>query len=320
MDYDTLNVRRLFPQVWHNGYTPLPNLDKRCRLLGWSTVQVDARQISLWSRQTRWPAMGIRIEPPLAVLDIDVLEPELVAQIEELMPVRGLARIGQLPKIAYFVRWQGEPKHRLATRRWSPDPDAEKPRWSAVEIFAGGGRAKQVGSFGPHKLDEASGTVLSTYRWPGASPLDTPLDTLPVLTCDQAFTLIDTAEQCFRDAGMQVDQLTRKGEHHVDQVFDLADQIFEGDGEDYDLAGLEIAAQAAQVTGAQLRVTGSFTGDRYSSRSLRCRVGISHFDRVYVHDFKTGLTHHPADAATADDNGGGRADFSDLLRLVEEHK
>jgi hypothetical protein len=322
MDNDTLSVRNLFMQVWANGYTPLANLDKRCLLKGWPTLRVDQRQVELWSRSRRWPAIGLRLEPPLVVVDIDVLDAALAMAIARLLPRNALRRVGQPPKMALFLRYDGEPFYRIATRRWAPDAAIPRPAWSAVEVFAAGGGGKQFGCFGPHKTDDKSGAVLSRYDWPGGrSPANTPLSGLPVIRLDTVLSVVSTAEHWFAEQGFSVDRITRGGMHRVDQVFDLdAGMVFRGDAVEYGLPALETAARAAMVKGRQIRVTGSFTGDPHSGGSLRCRVGISHLDRVYIHDFKSGLTHHPKDAAAAGAGSGGAdaaGDLSGILKLVE---
>lgn len=321
MDSAIHSVRSLFPQVFANGFTPIPNFDKRCFLKGWPTIRVDERQVALWSRTKRWKAMGLRMKPPLLVVDIDVLDARLVAEIEALLPKGTLRRIGKAPKTAHFLRFEGEAFHRIRTRRWAADTTIEKPQWSAVEIFAGGGGGHQFGAFGPHKIDDDTKEVLSTYQWPdGRDPSNTCLSDLPTIDAAAVWRLANAAEALFKTHGFTLDTFTRGGAHQVDQVFDLDGQVFEGDGVAYDLSSLEAEARVAMVKGGQVRVTGSFTGDPFSVGSLRCRAGISHFNRVYIHDFKTGLTHHPSDAAALAGDGAEPDDFTDILKLIEEPK
>ena len=45
-----------------NGYTPLPNIDKACRLRGWNTVQPTHELIDQWARKQVCQATGIRVE------------------------------------------------------------------------------------------------------------------------------------------------------------------------------------------------------------------------------------------------------------------
>jgi hypothetical protein len=322
VDYANRSVRFLFAQIFANGFIPLPNLDKRCLFPAWQKVVVDQRQVNRWARSKRWPAIGLRIEPPLCVIDIDVLDPALVTAICQRMPVHGLARIGRPPKIAFFVRLEdgSEPFYRIGTRKFAPDITIEKPAWSAVEIFAGGGSGKQFGAYGPHEVDK-DGRPVRFYQWPGASPADTHISALPTISVAQCFALIDISERVFEAAGWHVDRFTKSGAHRIDHVFDLTDEMsFEGEFESWDLDGLEAEARAAMVLGNQIKVTGSFTGDPYSNRSLRCRVGISpRFDCVYVHDFKTDTTHYPAalagapQTAIAPDEDGSLFDYTSYL-------
>jgi hypothetical protein len=309
-------VQRLFPQVFANGYVPIPNLDKRCMLKGWPSVAVTERQVRLWARSGKWPAIGLRVAPPLIVIDVDVLDAGLADEIASMAPPGALRRIGKAPKVAFFLRFAGDAFHRIATRRWAPDVSVAKPQWSAVEVFAGGGGGKQFGAFGPHKTDDKTGEVLSWYDWPdGRSPANARLDSLPVITFDAVLHIVNTAEALFKERGWHFDEYTRGGEHKVEHVFDLTpEMVFRGDGVDYDLASLESAARAARVKdGRQIKVTGSFTGDRFSEGSLRCNVSISRFDRVCVHDFKTGRSHHPVDAQQTIDDGS----LADILKMME---
>lgn len=282
---------------------------------GWPTIRVDSRQASIWSRSKKWPAMGLRVEPPLLVIDIDVLDAELAGVLERLVPPGALRRIGRAPKVAFFLRLEGEPFYRIGTRRWTPDPTAAKPEWSALEMFGGGGKGKQFGAFGPHEITDKD-VVIRSYQWPdGRTPANTPIDQLPVMSRDAVYALADAAERLFIERGWQVDQLTQNGEHRIVQAYDLTPAMrFEDGEESYSLTELEDAARAAEVKGGQVRVTGSFTGDPVSANSLRCRVGISHHGRVYVHDFKSGATHHPDDAADQETP----IDFSRILKLMEE--
>jgi len=305
----------LFPQVFANGYVPIPNLDKRCMLTGWPTVLVDERQVRRWARQRKWPAIGLRMTPPLLVIDIDVLDADIAAQIERLVPPDSLRRIGQAPKAARFMRLAGEPFRIWRTRRWSPDPSAVKPQWSHVEVFGGGGdKGAQVGVFGPHKTNDA-GEVLSNYAWPdGRDPSNTPLASLPEISREQVNAILGEAESMFAAAGFVVDQFTRGGQHRVKQVYDLTpEMVFRSRaGDTWDLAGLETEARYAKTIGRKFMITGSFTNDPNSAGSERGIVNLSHFDRVCIHDTKTAITHNPADIEppSLDDA------FSDLPEII----
>ena len=162
-----------FVRLLANGWQPIPNADKSCLRKGWSKVKIDERQARLWDRSTRWPAIGLRVKPPMLVVDCDVPDETLMQQVREMLgrvvPVvldEGLERIGRPPKAAFFLRYDTGadelvPFRRRATLRFTCDP-ADKD--FQIEMFAGGGGAAQLGAFGPHS-HHPDGSVALEYRW-----------------------------------------------------------------------------------------------------------------------------------------------------------
>jgi hypothetical protein len=292
------SVKHLFPQLLINGYIPIPNRDKVCMLPKWSTILVDERQCKLWTRQSRWPAIGLRVEPPLLVLDNDLPHPDIAKAVRGIMPAKaraGLERLGSPPKTAFFLRLkEGEEVFREAhTRRYRLDGAA-----FAVQAFAGGGGAAQFGAFGPHSHDE-HGAVLKTYSWVrDRSPANVPIWKLPELTRAEVFAYLDVVDALLADwPGMVVDTLTKLGEAYQAQAYDLTnDMVFvDAEGSEYTLEELTDEARARkELKQGQLRLTGSFTGDTSSSGSPRCKVYWSVRYGLSIVDFKTGTTHRPA--------------------------
>jgi len=303
---DTNNVRKLFPQLLQNGYVPLPNRDKACMLPKWSTVEVDERQCRRWARQTKWPAIGLRIEPPLLVLDYDLPDAAVAAAVRKVVPARagaGLERIGSPPKTAFFLRLrEGEEPFREAhTRRYHFD-GARQPAF-AVQAFAGGGGAAQFGAFGPHSHNDA-GQVLKSYSWvDDRSPANVPIDRLPELSRAEVFAALDAAEAVLRGfPNLVVDAASKSGEAEQAQVYDITeDTVFvDVEGVSYSRDELEEEAKARKALGQpNLRLTGSFTGDPASTGSPRAKVHWSERHGLSVVDFKTSTTHHLP--RTADD-------------------
>jgi hypothetical protein len=291
------SVKHLFPQLLMNGYIPIPNRDKVCMLPKWSTILVDERQCKLWTRQSRWPAIGLRVEPPLLVLDNDLPHPDIAKAARSIMPAKaraGLERLGSPPKTAFFLRLkEGEEVFREAhTRRYRRDGAA-----FAVQAFAGGGGAAQFGAFGPHSHDE-HGAVLKTYSWVrDRSPANVPIGKLPELTRAEVFAYLDAVDTLLADwPGMVVDTLTKLGEAYQAQAYDLTDDMsfVDADGVEYSLEELidEVRARK-ELRQPSLRLTGSFTGDTASSGSPRCKVYWSARNGLSIVDFKTGTTHRP---------------------------
>jgi hypothetical protein len=293
------SVRHLFPQLLKNGYVPLPNRDKACYLPKWPTIQVDDDQCRRWTRQHRWPAIGLRVEQPLLVLDYDIPDISILEALENITPTivfDSLERQGNPPKTAFFLRLadSDEPFHEAHTRRYA---FAGKPKPAfAVQAFAGGGGGQQFGAFGPHSHD-AHGQVLRTYAWTdGRSPATVPIDALPELTRAQVFALLDAADAVLAKwPGLIVDAGSKLGEGLQEQAYDLTeDMLFhDADGAEYTYTELVEEARARKELGqTDLRITGSFTNDPVSSGSPRAKVRWGHNGIVIV-DYKTGITHRP---------------------------
>jgi hypothetical protein len=290
------SVKHLFPQLLINGYIPIPNRDKVCMLPKWSTIRVDERQCKLWARQSRWPAIGLRIEPPLLVFDLDLPREDIAKAVRAITPatvLAGLERHGNHPKTAFFLRLRAgdEPFHALRTHRYSFED--EPKRTFAVEVFGGGGGGAQVGSFGPHSHDE-HGNVLKTYSWVGdRSPANVPIGKLPELTRTKAADFIDAADSLMAAwPGLVKDKQSRKGEVAYEQVYELNDDMVftDSEGLEYTLEELTEQAKAlAKLKQANLRLNGSFTGDP-GGNPTRCKVHWSERTGLSITDFKNGRT------------------------------
>jgi hypothetical protein len=296
-----------FKAVFANGFTPLPNRDKACRLPGWNRIVVDQVLVNRWTRSSL-PAMGIRVEPPLMVVDADipddVIMPRITAAIERTAPavLEGLKRIGRPPKAAYFLRLArpgtGGLFHWLATERFAttPTPGPGEPTFR-VEVFGGGGKAHQFGAFGVHSTDK-QGVVLHRYRWVGLSPADVAIDLLPEVPEAQIWAMLEACEAVLRDCGL-VPVATMPGaraDGRFGTVYDLEPTtVLETEDGAIKAAELEAALAAAKHAGHELRVTGSFLHEPGSSNSLRAKVTMSG-DGVQVTDFKWRVHHRMRDA------------------------
>jgi hypothetical protein len=312
----------LFLALLRNGYVPLPNADKSCRLPGWSSVEVDEEQATLWDRSVRFPAVGLRVEPPLLVVDMDVPEAIAAARLREVIAavapnvLAGLERIGSPPKAAFFLRYEGSDSFRLRqTRIFKRDPEDRDSPSVRVQIFGGGGGAAQFGAFGPHSFG-ADGQIAKLYSWVGPSPAEVPLAALPAIGRHEVFAICDEAETVFKAAGLRVAGGVR-GEAVIVDAYDLDEaSVFEGEfGEVFDIAALADAVAAQKTAGGpRVRVTGSFTGDPHSTGSLRCLVSVDLEGDVVIHDTKTNTTHRlrVKDPGKPDYD----AEFAELLRKM----
>lgn len=295
------SVRALFPQLLANGYVPLPNKDKACLLRRWPTVEVNEAQVQKWSRGTRWKAIGLRVEPPLLVMDYDLPGREIAHAVRAVTPasvLAGLERIGKPPKTAFFLRLRldgdDDPFRKMATRRYRRDGIGEP---FAVEAFGGGAPHPQMGAFGPHSHDEF-GAVKATYAWvDGRSPANVRIHDLPEISRAEVNEALGAAEAVLAGwPGMAVDKLVNDHTGGFQTVHDLTSgTVFQDiEGEVYSLEELtEEARSLHRLKRPQLRITGSFTGDPMSSGSARAKVSWSPRTGLAVVDFKTGLTHRP---------------------------
>lgn len=280
-----------------NGYTPIPNRDKRTFTKGWPTLQVDAELIADWARRKRRDtASGIRVENSLAVIDLDLPDAALMqtvgAQIEDLLdgwgidPLTALVRHGKDAKEAWFVR-TAETFSRIHTRRWLKPGSTTDDDTFCVEIF-GGAAHRQFGSYGPHTVDD-EGNVMVEYRWEGKGPADVPLAELPVLTKDQFFLLADVAERELKAAGYEPVKRSTSGENDVARIYDLEEgMVFAcSDGVDRTLEELREAAAA----GSTVRCSASFVEGPEAKRRDRCLVSVDRSGGVVVWESASGVTH-----------------------------
>lgn len=312
---DTPEELRL--QLLANGYSPLPNMDKRCFLKSWPDVAIDAETIHSWSRRhKRFAATGLRVENGLAVIDIDVnidaettdaIADAIVAAVPKLD--RALVRWGKGVKEAWFVRTQ-ESFSRIHTRRWTAPGGSPDAGTHVVEIF-GGLVARQFGAFGAHTVDE-DGNILVEYAWPGDSPANTRLDSLPELTKAEFFRVADTVESVLRARGCAPVERSTKGESDAVRVYDLTDDLFFdlADGRRVSLPDLRQLAKDEDG----LRCSASWLEGPDPKRSPdRCIIGTTRHGALTVWDSASGSTHMEATQKPRD--------FSlDLDRVAEKLK
>jgi putative DNA primase/helicase len=126
----------------------------------------------------------------IVAADIDVLIPEVAAEIanlaSELLGATPLQRIGRAPKILCVYR-VGEDFGKMKTPTFIM-PDGSE---AAVEFLAEG---QQFVAFGTHPTGKP-------YQWVGRSPVNVPVDELPLVDLDAAKAFVDCAEQVLRDHG-----------------------------------------------------------------------------------------------------------------------
>jgi hypothetical protein len=264
-------------------------------LPNWPKVEVDEAQCRRWMRQSRYRAIGLRVEPPLLVLDIDVPDPCAAVAVRNLVPRaarEGLIRIGSPPKVAYFLRMGGGEPFREVHSKTFTIGDTK----ALIQAFSGGGGGAQFGAFGPHSHDKVTGEVLKWYRWlDDRSPATVRLDALPELPRSQVMDFVDAAEALLMAwPGAAPVRGTTSGVVHQDQQYDLRDdQVFvDAEGFEYSLDELIAEAKARrELKQPNLRLRA--WDDPSSSGSPRCKVHWSRERGLAIVDFATNKTHHP---------------------------
>jgi hypothetical protein len=294
-DGGTNSIEELRLQLLANGYSPIPNLDKRTFMKGWPDVVIDAEEIARWSRRhRRWTATGLRVEHGLAVVDIDISDPAAFAVVLKAMQERhpdvvecGLQRSGKGCKLAIFVR-TAELFSRIHTRRWlAPGATADDDSHS-VEIF-GGASPRQFGAFGPHTVAD-DGTVVVSYQWDDlGDPSTVPLAELPVFPKQVFYDLADVAEDMLKRLGFTPVPNSTAGENDAARVYDLTDDMrFDlSDGRSVLLP--ELRQLAAEAEG--LRCSASWREGDQAKRRDRCLVSLGRSGGVCVWESASGVTH-----------------------------
>lgn len=305
MDRDTVEALRL--QVLANGWTPIPNRDKRTFFKDWPHVAVDEAEIRSWSRRFRRDlATGLRIENGLGVIDLDVDHPvvdKLVNKMFDLIPELEderyplLVRRGKGRKEAWFFR-VAEPFSRIFTRRWlapGADPDADGAH--CVEIF-GGASARQFGAFGAHtRLDD--GTVSVSYVWDGRSPADTRQSELVTISKARLHGLVDAFEVILEAEGFTPVKRSTKGESDAVRIYDIADGVRFHTPDGRDLSLPELREVAADEDHLRCSPWPWMPGET-SRNTSRCLVSLNRSGQLCIWDSATGNTHMEVAFAPAD--------------------
>jgi hypothetical protein len=200
---EVLARRRAF---WKHGYRPIAvwNPDQRVNDKGEALKNPGKQPRGTWRIDAgRDPPDAVRMAPDpralntgilcdgVAGFDIDVLDgdlvEQLVAMIERTLGATPLVRIGRAPKTLLVYR-PNQPFRKVQT----PElffPDGTKAK---VELLADG---QQFVADGVHP------DTGEPYRWTEGTPADVPVQELPVITEEQARSIIAEAELMLRMAG-----------------------------------------------------------------------------------------------------------------------
>lgn len=310
MSYRTKEIA-LQTEVRHrllaNGYSPVPNYDKRCFMAGRNDVVIDTAMIDLWSTQLKNLSTGVRVEGQLVAIDIDIDDVAAIDAFIDALPQELWDRIKGAPvrrssaktKEAWFVRLADAetPFARLTSAAYHrpDDPAGEDGTTHRIEIV-GGESGQQMGVFGAHTRDDSDVTiVIKDYAWDGNSLLDVPLSDLPEVTRADLVTLCDTATRVLGTLGWVGKRYLKEGFTKPKILFDLTpDLIFETQRDGH--LSLTELIEAARCEDHGLRLSASFHS-RGSHNVTRCIASVGSDGALRITDFATAHTHRLASDA-----------------------
>lgn len=338
-------------QLLRNGYSPLPGLDKQCKLKGWSgdflrneKERLGSLEAAIETWDDRFPkrlTTNVLVRDGLVVIDGDIDDRELMAQLKTLLKtivpeVYAFApmRYGSgTHKAAWFCRLDDgeEPFARRGTHKFvRPEAlaafradETERPPYHHCEIFGGelsskGKAVRQFGVYGPHTV--ASGDKPEIlYRWDteGDELAAVPLSELPVITGAQVWDILRRFEAIAGASGWE--QLPKSGgedaiEGGVLLDIDREKTLFEtAEHEWIDYAEVERRV----AIGEDVRLWATFIpGEQKLTESPdRCQAMLSDkYHCVMIYDHKLRNTHLPSDAKS----DPSQHTVTTLMRTLEE--
>ena len=186
------------------GYLPIPAIGKAPPISGWQNVAASDADIDSWFHDYPEALNTGIITRTAPAVDIDVYDPDIADEIEELlwdmMGARGMVRFGQAPKRAALFRTD-VPFGKMAT----PDFTSPMQQRHRVEVLCDG---QQIVVDGTHP-----GTN-KPYSWHGGVPGEVPLADLPELTKAMAEEFIIKATTLMRERGWTEEVRRTNGATH----------------------------------------------------------------------------------------------------------
>lgn len=192
-------------RLLHAGYLPTPTIGKSAVVKGWADIVADDAMIDSWFGLFPDALNTGIITRNTPAVDIDVYDPDIADEIEDLLwdmiGARGMVRFGQPPKRAALFR-TGVPFGKMATPVFT-SPTQQRHR---VEVLCDG---QQIVVLGTHP-----GTN-KPYSWHGGVPGDVTLADLPELTKAMAEQFITKAAALMREHGwIEEVRKTNGATHH----------------------------------------------------------------------------------------------------------
>jgi hypothetical protein len=277
--YIALPPRDFRLRMLANSWSPVPAIGKRVLLQGWTEFCRRAptnKEIEEWSTDhPDWSNTGAACGGVIGI-DLDIDDENLAGVIEslakKLLGSTPLKRIGRAPRAMLVYR--ADEMIRSTTVKGETG--------AGVDILGDG---RQFICFGIHPQTG------KPYKWPGASPLDTAVATLPRVNAEQVDRfLVEVRTRIAPNSGPRPARVVANAEATSPALDDVFSRYGWRDGAS-DYAGYGAAALAAEV--AAVRNTGP--GDQSnqlncSSFSLGQLVGVRVLDRALVERELRGAT------------------------------
>tara|TARA_R100001086_G_scaffold15801_4_gene7843 strand:+ start:263 stop:2704 length:2442 start_codon:yes stop_codon:yes gene_type:complete len=305
-----------------NGYTPLPNHDKKCFVKGWNTLQPTPEMIEGWSRKLVYQATGLRVENGMCAIDIDIDDAVMVERIWERAAGQfpqlreALIRYGSGAKEMWVCRTDEPFSVIFSTSHVKPGHDPENDDVPAYRLEAfGGGHPRQIGSFGAHTMKSDGSGFVVEYTWADdESPAEVALSALPLLPKSAVLAIAQIASDELAAADWPRIKRSRSGESALTSTYDLLpDMRFAClDGQTRSLD--QLAGYA--TTDRNARCSASWTGDPTMVNRTRCLISIDHEGVVSVLETANWTRHLPADKADSERTLAERTE--DLRQKMEE--
>lgn len=298
------NQTEIRHKLLENGYIPLANVDKRCMLRAWPTLEVDHDTIDDWGDRRGLRATGVRMEGDLVALDFDIDDEGMLDRIWdavaekdedlyeklETLPLRA----GKGAKVCLFGRLETGKIDKLWSKAfYKPGERETNGVLHRLEVFTGSGAggARQVGIYGAHTFED--GEVKVAYRWAdGRGLAEVPREELPALRRKDVFALVDIVSRVMYEAGWDYEVSSRHGKVTENRCYTLLPNMrFEVLGGP--VVCLEELEALADSGGVRVSLAFAEKGAVNRSRGL---VGVNPVDgRVQIYDTATASLYRPAD-------------------------
>lgn len=304
-----------------NGYTPVPNIDKRCMFKGWGVIRPTPEDIADWSRKLDYQATGLRVEGGLCAIDVDIDDEKIVAAIWERSVERfpqlreALIRFGSGAKEMWLCRSDEPFSVLFSTTHVKPgrDPEGANVPGYRIEAF-GGGHTRQFGVYGAHTMGDDDQGFDVEYVWADdTGPVEVPLSGLPLIGKGAVLAITQIAQEELERAKWPRVLRSRAGEAQGATVYDLTDEMRFDCLDDVRRTLGELDAYAR--TSRDPRCSAGWTGDRTLVNRTRCLVGVDHTGEVSVLETANWTRHMAAKLADREMTPGERVSkLSDKIR------